>query len=585
MKINDFKANLKSEIEAICEENGWKYDNNKQRGMAFEDWCFSLLSERYPAAENDRSSSIIRGDDFTIDVVFESRDTEEVYILQCKNEKIAASDPLNEEDVRTFFQTASLLADNDYMQSRKTGNQRIKELAKEFQAWKKDNYAITFIFVSTGRATEKTEALLKKYNSDHSDTRISFKIWDIDALKEEYVSVKSIEEHYPEDVSLVLADGHYLCLRGDPKNITFAIRGTSLQQVFRQHKDRLFNWNIRRFLGKKGQVNSGMTTTLDKEPGFFYYFNNGISALCDSFDFNEQSKKLRISRFQIVNGAQTMGALGAADEVKAQQAFVLVKLTALKNAHRETGLAASLIKSNNTQNTLRVPDFRTNDKIQLWLEQKFKDTKPKGSLAKIIYGRKRPYTRALQGSLLLKMQDFGKIRYAWIESDPRIPIAEPSRLFELKEDGGLYDDTFGVSGNSVDMYNEEQFKESLLAVHSFYKILDLLKHLEEEGECKQLSRLKYYGLHLLKMYADRKEAEGQVTRDELFLFGAKYDEFFKKASVVLQIALEGAYKEILDNQKGTAFSLPRDPKVWEVVKKRFADALKMEESFAAVAQR
>jgi hypothetical protein len=44
------------------------------------------------------------------------------------------------------------------------------------------------------------------------------------------------------------------------------------------------------------------------------------------------------------------------------------------------------------------------------------------------------------------MQDLGKIRYAWIESDPRIPIADPSRLFELKEEGGLYTDIHRMTG-------------------------------------------------------------------------------------------------------------------------------------------
>jgi ABC-type uncharacterized transport system substrate-binding protein len=62
-------------------------------------------------------------------------------------------------------------------------------------------------------------------------------------------------------------------------NITFAVAGTVLQQLARDHKDSLFNWNIRRFLGKKGEVNAGLTETLEKEPNHFYYYNNGISAL------------------------------------------------------------------------------------------------------------------------------------------------------------------------------------------------------------------------------------------------------------------------------------------------------------------
>lgn len=466
MKMDDFENQLKREVLEICEKNGWKYDNNKQRGMAFEDWCFNLLAERYPADENDRQDSIIRTDDFSIDVVFESRENREAYLLQCKFEKPAANDPIEEETLKTFFSNAELLKDKNYIKSRKSNNERIEDLSGEYQYWIDNDYTVHFVFVSTFRSTEKMRALEHKFNAHFKNQQISFHVWDIDALKEEYLSVKSVEQLYPEAVTFDLAAGQYLRLSGEPNNITFAVRGTTLQTIFRQHKDRLFNWNIRRFLGRKGQVNQGMTTTLDKEPQFFFYYNNGISALCDGFEFDENTKRLRVSKLQIVNGAQTMGALGAADESKANQAYVLVKLTALKNAHRETGPAAALIRSNNTQNSLRLPDFRSNDPIQLWLEQAFKDSKPQGELPKIVYGRKRPYTRVAQGAMLLKMQDLGKIRYAWLEEDPRIPIAEPSKLFELKEDGGLYSETFGVGGAMVTMYTEDQFRETLLAIHS-----------------------------------------------------------------------------------------------------------------------
>ena len=37
--------------------------------MAFEDWCFGPLAERYPASENDPEECIIRSDDSEIDIV------------------------------------------------------------------------------------------------------------------------------------------------------------------------------------------------------------------------------------------------------------------------------------------------------------------------------------------------------------------------------------------------------------------------------------------------------------------------------------------------------------------------------------
>jgi len=225
--------------------------------------------------------------------------------------------------------------------------------------------------------------LVEKFNREHLNNSVKFDVWDISALRDEFVSVKSIEEKYPDEVSITLADSHFMQPDGDFDNITFCAPGTTLQQVAREHKDSLFNWNIRRFLGKKDEVNAGLTETLNKQPNHFYYYNNGISALCDSFTFDEKSKKLSIKKLQIVNGAQTLGALRLADSDKACNAMVLVKLTAVKHSTRETGIAATLIKTNNTQNTLRVPDFRSNDPIQLWLDNKFKNTKARGEMAQI----------------------------------------------------------------------------------------------------------------------------------------------------------------------------------------------------------
>jgi hypothetical protein len=38
------------------------------------------FAERYPAAENDPDECIIRGDDAEIDIFFESKETEDIYI-------------------------------------------------------------------------------------------------------------------------------------------------------------------------------------------------------------------------------------------------------------------------------------------------------------------------------------------------------------------------------------------------------------------------------------------------------------------------------------------------------------------------
>jgi hypothetical protein len=73
--------------------------------------------------------------------------------------------------------------------------------------------------------------------------------------------------------------------------------------------ERLFDRNVRLFLGAKGPVNAAMAATLidDKQRGNFWAYNNGITVLCDSFKLH--GGKVGVKNFSIVNGCQTTVSL------------------------------------------------------------------------------------------------------------------------------------------------------------------------------------------------------------------------------------------------------------------------------------
>jgi hypothetical protein len=192
----------------------------------------------------------------------------------------------------------------------------------------------------------------------------------------------------------------------------------------------------------------------------------------------------------------------------------------------------------------------------------------------IAYGRKRPYPRSNSATSVLKLQDLGKIRYAWYH-DPRIPISDPAKLFQLPEENGLYGYSFGVDGEIQDMWSEQDFKETLLAIHAYDKIvLELEKLQKTNDDLKQVNRLKYYGLKLFKLYVEQMlPTAPDLTMDDLFAFGGKFNAFFDRANRIIGLTLSQSYKDILSREEGTAFSLPRDAKVWELVRRKFDDNL------------
>ena len=225
MKLTDFRNQLRSSVEKICQRNKWDFQNAKQRGMAFEDWCFDLLSEKYPTADVDRSQAILRTDDGGNDIIFEAADTQEAFVVQCKFPFVAQQKPVAEDEVKEFFSNFSLLYDKKYIKQRAGKNQRLTELSNELKYWVQNNWAINFVFVTTDTRGQNVEALIEKYNSEFigEPYNVRFDVWDLANLKDIWADVQSVTETYPDIVKFTLADDHYMIPAGKLSNITCRI--------------------------------------------------------------------------------------------------------------------------------------------------------------------------------------------------------------------------------------------------------------------------------------------------------------------------------------------------------------------------
>jgi hypothetical protein len=115
----------------------------------------------------------------------------------------------------------------------------------------------------------------------------------------------------------------------------------------------------------------------------------------------------------------------------------------------------------------------------------------------------------------------------------------------------------------------------MLAIHAYNKIQEKLLALQTSQEdLKQITRLRYYGLRLFKRYMDQMlPLEKDVSFNELCGFGGKFNVFFDRAQRIICRTLAQSYREFLAREMGTAFALPRDVKVWELVRSKFEDNL------------
>ena len=146
-----------------------------------------------------------------------------------------------------------------------------------------------------------------------------------------------------------------------------------IYQLMDEFGDRLLEKNIRRYLGKNA-VNEQISQTLlnDNKRQNFFFFNNGITMICEKFAYNglqEKDWNVKIKRLQIINGGQTCKTiyqtLKAHQDINFSQVYILVRLYEVND---DEDIVQDITYATNSQNPVDFRDLKSNDEIQILLE-------------------------------------------------------------------------------------------------------------------------------------------------------------------------------------------------------------------------
>src|SRR5690606_21578524 len=138
----------------------------------------------------------------------------------------------------------------------------------------------------------------------------------------------------------------------------------------RDHGHRLFERNLRQFLGGS-TVNEDIVATLLERPREFWYFNNGITAIATEIrkkpigGDSTVSGVFECTGFSIVNGAQTAGSIDAAaaqNPVAVAEAMVPIRV--LSTEKGADMFSSQVTRYTNTQNAIEKRDFVALDPVQ-----------------------------------------------------------------------------------------------------------------------------------------------------------------------------------------------------------------------------
>lgn len=308
LSTDAFRARLNDQVRQVCADRGWNFDTSVQRGWAFQFWLADLFSRR-EGMETSPEETVFLNNDCGVDIILEDQNQKRYHFIQAKFLKFSAA--VEEADVSHLCDRHSLFLDRNWVKKHVVEDAQFDVLGG-YADLLKDGYSIHFYFVATGSASDRIKDVAASRQSEvnRDEPAVTFEVMDLRSLKEFYIEAETLEQSIPELIEFQLPQGNFIIKDRPHKTLLALVKGNALAGLYKKERERLFTYNIRSYLGKKG-LNKDIIQTAETTPDSFYYFNNGVSAICTSF----QVDKLNIftaENFQIINGAQTVGALSAA---------------------------------------------------------------------------------------------------------------------------------------------------------------------------------------------------------------------------------------------------------------------------------
>jgi len=202
-------------------------------------------------------------------------------------------------------------------------------------------------------------------------------IFDIETISIETIHARLKEVEVATSAKRLTVDLNAQLVPSGPDLLVGSVGLVKLYEFLRRYRDltgdldRIYEKNVRRFLGGRGKVNKAMQSTLRDAPERFGLYNNGITIVVHGY---EQSDNLvTLAEPYIVNGCQTTrtiwevfhnklsaGGTGVNPETeawktRALQGVVVAKI--VKVGDSGEALLQAITRYTNSQNAIREKDF------------------------------------------------------------------------------------------------------------------------------------------------------------------------------------------------------------------------------------
>jgi hypothetical protein len=480
-----------------------KFSNDGQRFIAW--YLRNVLFRDMNEARDDITDGT---DDKQIDAIVIDDEKSLVRIVQGK---FVQGGAVNAEPLREVL--SSWIQIKDLARLQNVANTKLQRKLSELAVALDDDYEVSFELIATGGLTDSAKHDLEAFQqelaklSDGEGFNATIHVIDAEELQRRYDY--AMEADNPSiSYKLNLADSKYMYheIAGTPVLVS-ALPLKECISLPGIKDGTLFQKNVRQSLGSSNAVNKGIRNTIigDKRSDFFF-FHNGITALCSKMELN--GDVLSLWGLSVVNGCQSLNTILSCSETvkKADDLFIMCRF-------------------------YEIPQRDRADKISLYTNSQY----PSGYF---ITKRGETASASKDSSLVVDLSDFAKNLIAWHSQRPNLSYGETKifdKYFEtlFKNKDYLPEDISALNGWMREVLkawisdNPLSFNETLLAMKAYAPY----HHLYAVGMCFSISNNQAERVPSPSKSFDAAVKVGMVT------------EIVKVAGISLNMALEAAANE------------------------------------------
>ena len=363
--------------------------------------------------------------DKQIDAVIVDDDTRRIVIIQGK---FITSQKVDSEPLREVLSAWMRLKDLETLQ--RDCNNKLRERLEAVKQGLEDDYDLHLELLTTGVLTDSAQKDLEVFSdqlASAEDFPAHVTLVDNDVLQTRLLEAESKELPILNH-EIALDSTHTLIMElNGTRSIISAVSLRECLKIKGITDGRLFRKNVRQALGTGNKVNKGLRNTiLGERHADFFFYHNGITALCKKFTINEERTKLYLEDLSVVNGCQSLTAIYSASQrirsLADNGAYILFRFYEIP----QRDLADRISIFTNSQSAVKPRDLRSNDRIMLAIKKAYESVYTDG-LFLAQRGGHTPGNKDVEK--IIDCADFAKAIMAWHCQRPNIAYNE-KKLFD-----------------------------------------------------------------------------------------------------------------------------------------------------------